>query len=378
MLLPTCLDLLLNTMLVKPALLHFKFDEFAYLPTEVDNAVESEVQTDCNGNEWMLVLFPGGQSDSNEGWVSLYINYLGGANNDSLDTAYSLDIKDANGTVYDNEDDDQLLEAGNNTWGYHDYLERAEIVDPNNNILKDGALCIDLTIQVKPSLRDDLYGYNHRLTDKMRQLLESGERSDATFIVGDETFKVHSCIIHNNAPVLANQLNQNAQNPDNVIEGILPEVFRLVLMFVYTEFCPSWEEINVHAKELIDAANRYELIELKVDVENVLVRERIMNRENVSDWILFADAHSCALLKEYALSYFLLHSTEILKSEHSKRLRESGEVLSEIIMLMADGDGGITVTELRKQLGKRDLDVDGSKETLAARLEIAKRQRTDG
>lgn len=36
-----------------------------------------------------------------------------------------------------------------------------------------------------------------------------------------------------------------------------------------------------------------------------------------------------------------------------------------------------TVTELRKELGKRKLDVDGSKKTLVARLEEAKRQKTD-
>jgi hypothetical protein len=36
-----------------------------------------------------------------------------------------------------------------------------------------------------------------------------------------------------------------------------------------------------------------------------------------------------------------------------------------------------TVTEFRKELGKRKRDVDGSKETLVARLEEAKRQKTD-
>ena len=83
-------------------------------------------------------------------------------------------------------------------------------------------------------------------------------------------------------------------------------------------------------------------------------------------------------MKEYAISHFRLHSREILNSEHSKRLRESGEMLSEIIMFMSDEDGGMTVTELRKALGKRHLDVDGSKETLAARWKsYAKKRKTN-
>ena len=90
------------------------------------------------------------------------------------------------------------------------------------------------------------------------------------------------------------------------------------------------------------------LIDTSVDVEIFLVCEHIMERENVSDWILFADAQSFSLLKEYAISYFLLHSREILKSEHSKHLQECEEVLSEIIVLMSEGGGGMTVIQLMK------------------------------
>jgi hypothetical protein len=130
---------------------------------------------------------------------------------------------------------------------------------------------------------------------------------------------------------------------------------------------------------LIGAANKYELIRLKMAVENLLVQERIINKVNVSDYILFADAQSCALLKEYAISFLLLHSSEVLKSEHSKRLRESGEVLSEIVILLSgsgdDKEDPMTVNELRKELGKRKLDVDGSKEALVSRLNEARGRR---
>eukprot|EP00956_Cyclotella_meneghiniana_P027448 scaffold61475_cov56-Cyclotella_meneghiniana.AAC.3 len=348
-------------MLTKPALLRFKFDGFADLPTEVDCEVESEVQTDCNGNKWELHLFPGDNSSTNEqGWIALYL--YAKEIKESLDTVFSISVKDSKGKVVKNEEDDHLFEREDYGQGYYQFIKRSEILDTNKNILRNGALCIDVTIQVRPSIKNDLYEPKHGLADKMERLLESGDRSDATFKVGGEIFT---------------PLNQNDQNTDTVVQGILPEVFRHVLRFVYTGFCPEYDEVLDFGKELIDAANKYELAELKLDVENVLVSERIMNKQNVSDWILFADAQCCPLLKEYAISYFLLDPTEILKSEHSKCLQESGEVLSEIMMLMADGDNGMTVTELRKELGKRDLEVDGSKETLAARLESAKRQKTE-
>ena len=69
---------------------------------------------------------------------------------------------------------------------------------------------------------------------------------------------------------------------------------------------------------------------------------------------------------------------EVLHSEDSSRLRESGELLPEIIVLQArSAEKRMTVTELRKELGKRELDVDGSKQALVSRLEDAKRQRTE-
>jgi hypothetical protein len=114
-----------------------------------------------------------------------------------------------------------------------------------------------------------------------------------------------------------------------------------------------------------------------VYVENGLVQNCVLTRENVSDFILFADAQCCPLLKEYAIAYFLLHYKTLLKSESSMRLRESGELLSEIMLLMGNENDYITVSELRKELGKRKLDGDGSKEALVLRLEEAKRRKTD-
>ena len=117
-------------------------------------------------------------------------------------------------------------------------------------------------------------------------------------------------------------------------------------------------------------------------VENSMVQKRILTKENVADYILFADAQSCPLLKEYAISFFLTHRKEVMKSEHSKCLRDSAELLSENILHMNDGKDntdfdGMTVNELRKELRKRKLDEDGSKEALVSRLEEAKRQRTE-
>lgn len=192
---------------------------------------------------------------------------------------------------------------------------------------------------------------------------------------------MHSLILHTNAPVLANHFGQGTHS-NIIVEGISAAIFKSVLVYVYTEQLPSNDQIFKHGKELIDAANKYDLTNLKMAVEHVLVRERILTRENVCDYILFADAQSCPLLKEYAIAFFLLNSKDVLKSEYSTCLRESSDLLSEILMIVGSNnetDSGktLTVNELRLELSKRKLDADGSKEVLLSRLEEAKRQRIE-
>jgi hypothetical protein len=94
-------------------------------------------------------------------------------------------------------------------------------------------------------------------------------------------------------------------------------------------------------------------------VENILVQECVITKKNVSEYILFADSKCCPLLKEYALSYFLLHYKELFESDDSQILRDYGKLLSELVTysLMGSssdvGVGSMGVAQLRKEEGVR-------------------------
>ena len=135
-------------MLIKPALLHFKFDGFADLPSDVDSRVNSDIQKDCDGNKWKLVLYPGGESDAGEqGWIGLYLYAV--ENNELLNAANRLALKNVNKAVAREVDFDYEFEVDSTGYGSCIFMKRDKILDPNNNILKNGALCIDVTVQVK-------------------------------------------------------------------------------------------------------------------------------------------------------------------------------------------------------------------------------------
>ena len=357
----------------KPALLHFKFDNFASLDTSDDPVAYSELKIDCNGHKWYLSLWPGGYSDDDEpGWMSLFLN---SDNEDRLDVRCTFSVKDANEkdvTPDKSEYDFKKFSYGDQdgTWRF---MKRSVIFDTTNNILQNGALCIDVGIQVKDD-KDHLFQPKSEHSSKMLDLLMSEEDADAFFVVGGMKVMVHKLIIKTYAPLLANHC-------DSEIADVSPEIFQLLLEHIYAGNYREGEQVLRYGKELIDAANKYELVELKMHVENVLVRERIITKQNVSDYIVFADAQCCPLLKEYAMSFFSAHCCDVLKSEHSKILRDSGDLMAELLLHVKrenDGSGAtaMTVNELREELGKRKLDVDGCRDALIARLEDAKRQRT--
>ena len=60
-----------NTMSLKHSVVKFKFEDFESLPSEQGVQVSSEEVADCRGNIWKLNIYPGGDSESEEGMVHM-------------------------------------------------------------------------------------------------------------------------------------------------------------------------------------------------------------------------------------------------------------------------------------------------------------------
>ena len=245
---------------------------------------------------------------------------------------------------------------------------------------------------------------------------EEGCLADVHFQIEDEVLHAHKLILKMNAPQLYH-LCEDADTTPVPIIGTSPEVFRIILQYAYGGTFPKREPIKASSPEkepilklgleIIEAADRYGMIELKILVETYLVAYRVMRKHNVADMLLFADAKNCALLKEYAFAYAISRSRDIINSELSAKLKESNSLLQELFVAAAEipeqrrgslggggggcGSGGgssshsgsvngseedvvfhrrsLCVNELRIELSENDLEVDGSKEMLEKRLQ---------
>ena len=369
--------------------LRFRFDSFEKEQFQPGRALLSDEVNDGLGNVFAIDIYPGGQTRVPGVEESDITVFLFNKGEHDVQGKVSFIVRDAAGHAYSQEwadDVDRYVGMGRGI-GLDLPIKRSEIIDMKNNILIDGSLVIDAELQIV-SKQDDKYQPSNPLTKNMLALLDSGDDADVSFRVEDTVIPAHKFILKVNANDLYECVATGKGKAPVPIKDTSLEVFRIVLRYVYGADLPDESVLKEIGRDIIEAANLYGVIDLKVAVETELVDLLVINMKNVVDWLLFADTKMCPLLKEYAISFFVTRAADILNLESSKRLKEAPDLFEELMVEVArDRDrcrekargrrgrsifhqrGEVSVGELRRKLDEKGLDVDGSKEILVSRLE---------
>jgi len=119
------------------------------------------------------------------------------------------------------------------------------------------------------------------------------------------------------------------------ISDIEPQILEQMLCYVYTGFAPEVENI---AEDLLLAANKYALEELKVECVRVL--EGKLNTENVIEMLIVADQYDAQSLKEAALA-FLVKRLDVFMDKNFKimwqRFKENyPELVTETVKVLLE------------------------------------------
>ena len=381
-------------MSLKHSVVKFKFEDFESLSTDQDVEVCSEQVTDSHGNTWMLDIYPGGRNrDDTSSDVMVYMTLFNMGINDVCAQATFI-VRNSRGKM--NKEQPIISHTfdadGGSGWGC-DIIKRSDIIDKENNILLDGALLVDVHLQFQPEPKS-LTVPPSPLSTNMLKLLYDSESADVKFKVKRTVITAHKCILKANAPILYDFCKGCKEGEKIKIDNISPAIFKIILRHVYGGEIPGKDTImcdignDCIGKDIIDAADRFGIVSLKLAVETVLVENLVLDNENFADWLLFAESKTCALMKEAVIAYFVSRSTDLLNSKAWEALSESPKLMSELMKEMSkrikidtrfSGRGeSMSVIELRKKLGEKGLDLDGSKEILVSRFqESNKRQRTE-
>jgi hypothetical protein len=125
--------------------------------------------------------------------------------------------------------------------------------------------------------------------------------------------------------------------------------------------------MNSHAKDILDSANRYGVVDLKLKAEACLVKTTAFWVENLLDILLYADFKNCALLTEAAVDFMIQNIEQILFKDAPRKWVNDVKVA----FCRDDKQGGLHAMYMNKLCWKahmKGLNVDSSWEMLIATL----------
>jgi hypothetical protein len=354
-----------------------RFDDFVGLPKERgDEVCSSEFL--CFGHEWCVVLYPGGEATAAEGSIAIFIRHL---SYKKINVMVGFSI---NGCMERITKPCICTRPGR--LGFRNFEKRLKIMD----CLLDGALVIEVRIELANlDTTSPRFVPNNPSCRIIQSMFMDEKSADIVFEVGgqqfndDATKKVKTSSVRfpghrlvlcksssSTLAELCRSLGDEITSPIHVPD-VSPDVFRCLLYHLYGGEV-LYGDKGANPKDILDAADRYGVVDLKLQAEACLVDTTAFTIENFMDLLLYADSKNCALLKEAAIDFMLENKGEVRKKMSFNDAPRAllGDVLT--ALERKEKKGGLSsmrVDDLRWHSMLNGLDVDGSREMLIAALE---------
>jgi len=318
----------------------------------------------CHGISWALSVYPRGDDYSSEEteYISVYLN---NESDKEVKVTFTLRVGDISTTV-----ERQDIEDGCG-WGVENFIKRDKVL----TMLEDGDLLVEVDIQVFVEKPHPLLPQS-RLAHNQLELLQTGKESDVTFLVKEKTFPTHFSILLASAPILADIARDTDSKTPIPIKDVDSSMFEALLRYVYGEEPPPDDIMEKDARKVLDVADRFGCVNLKLVAESALVESGI-NESTAAELLLFADAKSCALLKEATLTFIKANAKAVMESPDWSEVNKSASILTEVLKVAfapksfaTDGDDFDEMADgsLRRKLQEEGLSEDGTREMLVKRL----------
>ncbi|XP_058803666.1 speckle-type POZ protein-like [Phymastichus coffea] len=176
-----------------------------------------------------------------------------------------------------------------------------------------------------------LYKWENILGD-FENLLETGTFTDVTFTVENKIINAHKDILSCRSPVFKamfeHEMKENAQNSVKVID-IDYEVLREMFRFIYSGKVQNIEKI---ASNLLIAADKYQLIELKALCENTLYVSVTVDK--VVEYLKLTEMCDTIHLQKLLIKFIATHYRDVDKIPRLADLNNN--ILYQIIQAIAN------------------------------------------
>ncbi|KAL3772388.1 hypothetical protein ACHAWU_005565 [Discostella pseudostelligera] len=330
------------------------------------------------GRPFQVELWPFGDDDDAES--DEFAIYLTSWSNDNAQIEFCFAIKDANDNTAESSPTASVRIKPGRTEGYTFSRETAL------NNLVNGALVIEVKIKLSTHPARPYIPENPSRCRTIEALFTDDEFTDVVFEVEriqangkprkPACFKAHSLILSMVSPLLAEMCKSESTVR---IPNATPKAFHSLLSYIYGVELPYCRMDASHIKDIIEAANRYDVINLKLEAEARYVSAINITVENMMEHLHFADSINCDLLKECVMDFIVQNKNEIFAKKTLLGVPE-GLINDLLAAMMRSGKeseanegadenyNAMCISTLRRRADWLGYDVDGSRETLISTL----------
>lgn len=289
----------------------WKISNFAVCCESVGEHIISPILLSGNNYEckWRLIVYPYGVTEEDENHLSVLLQSENVSN-----VRVSFEFLVNRGTLSTKTENLNKLFLPYQKWGADKFIPRDDLLEQLNNTDGDLTICCEMKFERPEQISSS---YNEIFND-FESLLQDGTFSDVRLVADKTEFKVHKAILTTRSNVFFAMFNHGMkEKTDNLveIEDIDSEVFRELLRYIYVG---KVENLEIVVKELLVAADRYGLLELKRLCIKHLCNTLDIN--NAAKFLMFADLYGAKNLKIQAENFIVMHAGDIISTPGFKEL----------------------------------------------------------
>ena len=311
-------------------------EDFLSRPEKSGQSMQSSPFTVSGPNEqvttWRLHMFPKGDEETyGTDHVALFIsNFERTREKASLSLSILNETRQkTNSHHFSTEEYLRFTDSGKHSGGFVNFISKEKLQD-NPDLLPFGNLTIvcDLTVygpeatisgskfpdRNKNNALVDICG--KQMNEQVGKLFGEESFSDVKITCGEEIFHCHRCILSVRSPVFAamfhSDMTENISRTVN-IKDIKPEVVKEMLHFIYNGATSTENVTDGLVKELLGAANQYQLNILKTICEEKLCS--ILEVSNSIELLVLADLYQAPKLRRMGLNLVTRNMDAIVNTD---------------------------------------------------------------
>jgi len=279
----------------------------------------------------------------------------------SLDIDFGFTIRDSNGKELVNKvaKFDPIIDADvddPDSDGFRVFAPREDML----NACVNGSLIVEVRMKERNPVtvpHPPEFIHKNPINKNILKLFGDEDTADVVFEVGTSsesmndnnedtnkrskttvTFHAHRIILQDGAPFLAELSKAGSSSGEGIttvqITDVTHNVFNHVLFYAYGGKITE-DDMKTNTKDIINAADKYGVIHLKLEAEEYYTKSIALNINNVLDNLLYADSKNLALLKEAVMDFILVNGDDVMDKVSFSNV--PGDIVKDLLAAVARG-----------------------------------------